>query len=350
MLKNINKSTELIIEKMGYKESDNLFYYDDLYSDKKKKKLSYQIVKNLKEIKPYAFYCVDDKPFILFFNTINDKEKLKKINKKIWNMQIPIVIFDDINCIKIFNGSCLEFDEIQLSLIKEEDIDKINENNDFSYWNINRKDFWLKYEKTYKNKKLNEFMLENIKYITQKLKNEYKLEFATKLILRVIFIRYLIDKGVDIGYNGFTSNIEKSRERLIEIAKDKEQLYELFRYLKEKFNGNLFELSYELNDVNLTQDVFSLISTFLSGNEKQKTGQQSLFSLYDFDIIPVSLISNIYEILLGEEKQKTDKAFYTPDYLVKYIVEQALDKEQIKEKLITLDPACGSRNISRRMF
>ena len=34
MLKNINKSTELIIKKMGYKESDNLFYYDDLYNDK----------------------------------------------------------------------------------------------------------------------------------------------------------------------------------------------------------------------------------------------------------------------------------------------------------------------------
>lgn len=350
MLKNINKSTELIIKKMGYKDSDNLFYYDDLYNDKKKARVSYQIVKNLKEIKPYAFYCVDDKPFILFFNTIKDKEKLKKINKKIWNMQIPIVIFDDINCIKIFNGSCLEFDEIQLSLIKEENIDEIDEKNEFSYWNINRKDFWLKYEKTYKNKKLNEFMLENIKYITQKLKNEYKLEFATKLILRVIFIRYLIDKGVDIGYNGFTSDIEKSREKLIEIAKDKVQLYELFRYLKEKFNGNLFELSGELNDVNLTQDVFSLISTFLSGKEKQKTGQQSLFSMYDFDIIPVSLISNIYEILLGEEKQKADKAFYTPDYLVKYVVEQALDKEQIKERLVTLDPSCGSRNIFRRMF
>ncbi len=350
MLKNINKSTELIIKKMGYTESDHLFYYDELYNAPQKTRLQYQTIKNLKEIKPYAFYCVENKPFILFFNNISDKEKLKKINKKIWNMQIPVVIFDDINCIKIFNGSCLEFDKIQLSLIKVEDIDEIDEKNEFSYWNINRKDFWIKYEKTYQNKKLNEFMLENIKYITQKLKNEYKLEFATKLILRVIFIRYLIDKGVDIGYNEFTNDIEESRERLIKIAKDKIQLYELFRYLKEKFNGNLFELSDELNNANLTQDVFSLISAFLSGKEKQKTGQQSLFSMYDFDIIPVSLISNIYEILLGEEKQKADKAFYTPDYLVKYVVEQAVDKAKIKESLVTLDPSCGSRNIFGRMF
>ena len=30
---------------------------------------------------------------------------------------------------------------------------------------------------------------------------------------------------------------------------------------------------------------------------------------YDFNIIPIELISNIYEILLGKEKQNKDKAF-----------------------------------------
>ena len=102
--------------------------------------------------------------------------------------------------------------------------------------------------------------------------------------------------------------------------------------------------------MNLTQDVFLLISDFLSGKEEQQTGQKSLFALYDFNIIPVSLISNIYEILLGKEKQKSDRAFYTPEYLVKYVVAQALGEEQIKESLITLDPSCGSRNIFRRVL
>lgn len=346
MDKNINKSTELIIEKMGYKESSNLFYYEDLYNSEKEIGISYQTIKNLIELKPYAFYCIEGKPFVLFFSKATDKEETKKLNKKIWNMQIPVVIFDDIDCIKIFNGSNLDFDKLELSLINQEKISNINENNEFSYWSISKKEFWTKYEKTYKNEKLNELMLGNIRYITQKLKNEYNLSFATKLILRVIFIRFLIDKGVDIGYEGFTNDIAKSQERLIEISKNKNQLYKLFRYLKGKFNGNLFELNDEVNNRNLTDDVFELISEFLSGKEILWTGQRSLFKIYDFNIIPVSLISNIYEILLGKEKQQKDSAFYTPDYIVKYAVEQAIGEREIKEKLVTLDPACGSRNIS----
>ena len=44
MLKNINKSTELIIKKMGYTESDHLFYYDELYNAPQKTRLQYQTI------------------------------------------------------------------------------------------------------------------------------------------------------------------------------------------------------------------------------------------------------------------------------------------------------------------
>ena len=37
------------------------------------------------------------------------KNQSEKLNKKIWNMQIPVVIFDSIDTIKIFNGSNLDF-------------------------------------------------------------------------------------------------------------------------------------------------------------------------------------------------------------------------------------------------
>ena len=44
--------------------------------------------------------------------------------------------------------------------------------------------------------------------------------------------------------------------------------------------------------------------------------------MYDFNIIPVELISNIYEILLGREARAKDNAFYTPNYLVEYILDK----------------------------
>lgn len=349
MIYAIEESMNLIIKRLGYTESNNLFYYKDLYGNKKLK-ISLQIKKNLKDMKPYAFYCIDNKPFILFFTKIDNKQEKERINKKIWNMQIPVVIFDEIDSIKVFNGSNLDFDKKELFLIKENNINEIDDMNTFSYWNINTKTFWSQYETIYKNKKLNELMLDNIKYITDKLKREYNLSFATKLILRVIFIRFLIDKGVDICYNGFSSDIAKSQKKLIEISRNKKELYNLFSYLQEKFNGNLFELNNEIEDTNLNNDIFILISDFLSGTEELWTGQQSLFPMYDFDIIPVSLISNIYEILLGKEKQKDDKAFYTPDYLAKFAVRQALGGTKIGEKLVVLDPSCGSRDIPRGKF
>ena len=66
------------------------------------------------------------------------------------------------------------------------------------------------------------------------------------------------------------------------------------------------------------------------------------FDMYDF-IIPVELISNIYEILLGSEKRNRYNAFYTPQYLVNYILDASVspfvrDYGSCK----VLDPACGS--------
>ena len=81
----------------------------------------------------------------------------------------------------------------------------------------------------------------------------------------------------------------------------------------------------------------------MSGKLRLPLGQLCLFSMYDFNIIPIELISNIYEILLGKEAQSQDKAFYTPFYLVDYILKQSITPylDENKECRV-LDPACGS--------
>ena len=104
--------------------------------------------------------------------------------------------------------------------------------------------------------------------------------------------------------------------------RNKDSIYTLFEYLKSKFNGNLFELDDEIECPELTQDVFNLLADFLSGTISMEDGQLSLFAMYDFNIIPVELISNIYEILLGREARDKDNSFYTPNYLVEYILDK----------------------------
>lgn len=99
----------------------------------------------------------------------------------------------------------------------------------------------------------------------------------------------------------------------------------------------------EVYDEALNDEVFELLKCFLSGKQEMESGQLSFLPLYDFNIIPIELISNIYEVLLGEKAQDDDKAFYTPEYLADYIVKESLGTFLTKDSQCkVLDPSCGS--------
>ena len=65
-----------------------------------------------------------------------------------------------------------------------------------------------------------------------------------------------------------------------------------------------------------------------------------------FSIIPVEFISNVYEFFIGEENQAKKGAYYTPKFLVDYIlaetVENYFNKNREQTNCKVLDPACGS--------
>lgn len=190
-------------------------------------------------------------------------------------------------------------------------------------------------QKTLSDNNLYSSLLNNLKFITDKFK--FKYEFSTKLILALLFTIYLIDRQVDLGYKYFTK--DNTKYNFLETIKDKSKLILLFDYLNKKFNGNLFDDLNTKNLETLTNDDLMLLYRFFEGKELMYNGQLALFSLYDFDIIPIELISNIYEVLLGEEKQNKDKAYYTPLFLVDYI-NNFFVKSRIDSSI--LDPACGS--------
>lgn len=128
---------------------------------------------------------------------------------------MPVVISDEGNYIKIYNGKSIVLDadkKIRLRDIVAYDLAQCNEKNAFSYWNVTSSLSLDLYEKSMGKKNLKEFLVENIRYITQRLKDEYKSSFANKLMLRVLFIRYLIDRGANIGYMGLNDDIKHSQE------------------------------------------------------------------------------------------------------------------------------------------
>lgn len=334
------KITNEILKKMGYLESKNIFVNPDYNSIAKSSPVNINDTRLLIDLKPNAFYCNNSRIFILFFENISDDD-LISISKITWNAQIPLVFISYEDKVVVYNGRSLSDAEhklIEIETLKEEDL---NINSDFSYWKITSSDFWKDHKNNFRKPKVDEILLSNIQYVTQKLKETQSSKIAVKLVLRVIFIRYLIDRGVDIDYDGFSDNCEYSKESFLKILKSKDRLYNLFVHLKTKFNGNLFEV--ESEETLIDQESLALLDEFVSGTLIMENGQLSLFPLYDFNIIPVELISNIYERFLGDEKQKQDKAFYTPPYLVGYILDYALDLDfNTHNNCKVLDPSCGS--------
>lgn len=336
------RTIEKIIRRLGYHNSEKLFYLSDI---DKCVDLSWHDRRVLRELAPYAAYVVDGSVLTVFFDDLNDRPDVD-LHGKIWNAQMPIVISDEGNYVKIYNGKSMDLGidkKIRLRDIISYDLSQCDEENEFSYWNVTNSLSLDLYERSMCKKNLNEFLIDNLRYITKKLKDEFKISFANKLMLRVLFIRYLIDRGVNIGYMGLGDNVKQSQEIFLSIIQNKNDFWALVKYLKERFNGNLFEIDEEKEDAEITDASLVVLHDFLTAKEEMRTGQLCLFPFYDFNIIPIELISNIYEILLGKEKQNRDKAFYTPEYLVDYIVNRTVENYLIKEnECKVLDPSCGS--------
>lgn len=335
----MSKYLDEIIKKLGYYNSPQLLYKNDYNSIP----ITAHVSKVLNELLPYAVYFVEKKPFVLFFEDSSDLDENKIIHKKIWNAQMPIAIFCGVATVRVFSGYTIDKKTHLLPGVKELKLSEVKDDSPFSFWEITNQEFWKDYASSFNGKKLNDVLLDNLTYLTERLKKTHKIKFATKLVLRFIFIRYLIDRGVDLDYPGFSSDVDISREALLSILCDEVSLYALFAHLKKRFNGNLFEYGDEKPNESLSPAALSEIKGFLSANIVLPRGQYSLFALYDFNLIPVELISNIYEVLLGNETRNKDNAFYTPKYLVDYILNMTIDEHLNENKTCKiLDPSCGS--------
>ena len=137
-----------------------------------------------------------------------------------------------------------------------------------------------------------------------------------------------------------------SNEDLCELLRDKAKYVQFVDYLEDSekgFNGDLFRISpaeYET----IPQEALDVIILLLQGVELS-SGQMSLFKLYDFSILPVEFISNVYEKFIGKENQDREGAYYTPTFLVDYIVQQTIGEHfshTHSSDCKVLDPACGS--------
>lgn len=182
------------------------------------------------------------------------------------------------------------------------------------------------------------------------------LNFAVQRILdRIIFLRIAEDRGVEsFGQLQALTAGGRIYPRFCDLCRKADLRYNsgLFHFEKEKGRDESpdgLTLGLELDDATLKEIISSLYYPK---------------SPYAFAVIPADILGHVYEKFLGkvihltsehrikiEEKPEVRKAggvYYTPTYIVNYIVAQTVGPlvegktpKQV-EKLRVLDPACGS--------
>ena len=174
------------------------------------------------------------------------------------------------------------------------------------------------------------------------------LNFAVQHIIdRIIFLRVAEDRGVenygDLREACFGNNYYKN-------------IVEIFKKSDGKYNSGIFDFSKDKITQNIEVDN-KVIKEIINDLYYPK-------SPYEFSVISVEIIGNAYEQFLGKtitigknskakielkpEVRKAGGVYYTPEYIVDYIVENTVG-EKIKGKtpkeianIKIVDPACGS--------
>ncbi len=185
--------------------------------------------------------------------------------------------------------------------------------------------------------------------------NVHELNYAVQITIdRIIFLRICEDRGIE-------------REDQLQETIEGEDIYvrlcQLFRQADTRYNSGLFHFSEEKGQSSNPDDLT------LRLNIDDKVLKEIVSALYYpgpyvFKEIPADILGQVYERFLGkvirltaghqakvEEKPEVRKAggvYYTPTYIVDYIVRNTVGKllegKTPKEaaSLKILDPACGS--------
>ncbi|MBF0229440.1 MAG: Eco57I restriction-modification methylase domain-containing protein [Desulfamplus sp.] len=219
--------------------------------------------------------------------------------------------------------------------------------------------------------------------------SQRELNFSVQQTIdRIVFLRICEDRGIEPYGRLMELQKEQKGEKRQKGKSDKEQgdnhqtiyqrLFEIFKDADDKYNSGLFHFKPEKE-----HDNFDSLTPKLSIDDNVlKDIFKNLYypdSPYEFAVLPADILGQVYEKFLGkiirltpnhqavvEEKPEVRKAggvYYTPTYIVDYIVKNTVGKllEGRKQKgkssakdeskidgkinsvnLKILDPACGS--------
>ncbi len=198
-------------------------------------------------------------------------------------------------------------------------------------------------------------LAQNLALRNKKLEQR-ELNFSVQRIIdRIIFLRMCEDRGVEsYGQLQGVANGDRVYRRLCE----------LFDRADERYNSGLFHFQVEKGRAEPPDELTPSLAIDDKVLKDMFRGLYYPDSPYEFSVLPAEILGQVYEQFLGkvirltaghqakvEDKPEVKKAggvYYTPayivDYIVKHTVGKLVDGKTPKDvaKLRVLDPACGS--------
>ena len=279
----------------------------------------------------------------------NKHDEIRKLHKKYWNKNdIPISILILPNQIIVYNNYNYNSDKSILFDSEKKESENLIELNLLKNENIISGLFWEEVQKYIKDsERVDKRLLVNLHATVTKISEDKTItkKSAFGFVSKCIFVKYLEDRCMlrDITFMKFNA---KTFTGLLN-NKDSQEIYNFFDYLHKRFNGDLFD-NIEVDVIN-SDTAITYVYEFFSGTDIE-SGQLNLFS-YDFSIIPIELISSIYEkffdVAVDDDFSTTKKetgSFYTPYYLADFMLNRNINynfNNGIMNYKV-LDPSCGS--------
>jgi type I restriction-modification system DNA methylase subunit len=381
----------------GYNESDlrgefvdQLFILLgwDVYNDKKRPPQHKEVVREFSvEVEgttkspDYVFKVGETPKFFVevkkpSINITTDWKPAYQLKSYAWNATLPLSILTNFEDIYVFDCRYKpnKIDRPDFALYKHYDFQNIEDDWDefasiFSneaVWNGSLEKFKLEKPKRGTTEVGEEFLKDIeiwrevlAKYIAlknPKLTLDQMNYTVQRLIDRIIFMRICEDRGTEPEYQ-LQSLIDKEKN----IYK---HLFEIFEDADSKYNSGLFHFNDDKKRKTKPDEIshrLDIDDTLLIQIIK---GLYFPNSPYQFDKMPADILGQVYEQFLGKvihltpghqakvidkpEVKKAGGVYYTPSYIVKYIVDNTVGMlckgKSLEEmsKLRILDPACGS--------
>jgi adenine-specific DNA-methyltransferase len=300
-----------------------------------------------------------------------------------WNKGVNWAVLTDFEGIKVFNAqgqSRLLIDKLVFDIPYAEyltDFDRLWLLSKESFKENKLEEYAIRHGKKLKKLTVNEKLFGDLKIAREKLTESLKrwneglsqelLEEGVQRVLdRLVFIRVLEDRGLE-------DSILRPLIREWDANHRGKQLFQMliqkFRELDDIYNSSIF-LKHTCEEWEEYDDTMKNVIDLLYGS--------SIYE-YNFKEIPADILGGVYESYLGyiarnhikagkpksgklfetegkqeikeksRQKRKEQGIYYTPKYIVDYIVQNTLGKKLAEidnindlKKIKVLDPACGS--------